>query len=85
MEIAGSQEFALARLQPAFAGLGLTLGAVSISARVVGDGAMAATQASIAMAAHGSGAAALNGSKGFELLIAEARSIPIQEAIAVRA
>ena len=46
---------------------------------------MAATQASIAMAAHGSGAAALNGSKGFELLIAKARLIPIQEAIAVRA
>jgi hypothetical protein len=55
------------------------------NARVVGDGAIAATQASIAMAAQGSGAAALNGSKGFELLIAEARSIPIQEAIAVRA
>jgi hypothetical protein len=85
MEIAGSQEFALAGRQPAFAGLGLTLGAVSISARVVGDGAIAATQASVAMAAQVSGAAALNGSKGFELLIAEARSIPIQEAIAVRA
>jgi len=37
------------------------------------------------MATKGSGAAALNGSKGFELLKAEARSIPIQEAIAVRA
>jgi hypothetical protein len=37
------------------------------------------------MATQDSGAAALNGSKGFELLIVEARSIPIQEAIAVRA
>ena len=37
------------------------------------------------MAAQGSGAAALNGPKGFELLKAEARSIPIQEAIAWRA
>ena len=35
MEIAGSQEFELACRQPALAGLGLTLGAVPISARVV--------------------------------------------------
>src|SRR2546428_555703 len=50
MEIVGSQEFALAGRQPAFACLGLTLGTVSISARVVRDGAIAATQASIAVA-----------------------------------
>jgi len=37
------------------------------------------------MAAEGSGATARNGTKGFELLKAKARSIPIQEAIAVRA
>jgi hypothetical protein len=37
------------------------------------------------MATQSSGAAALNGPECFELLIAEARSIPIQEAIAVRA
>ena len=63
MEIAGSQEFALAGLQPAVAGLGLTLGAVSISARVVRDSLITAAQASIAMPAEVSGAAALNGSK----------------------
>src|SRR5208337_1880381 len=37
------------------------------------------------MATQGSGAAAQNGTKGFELLKAKARSIPIQEAIALRA
>ena len=35
------------------------------------------------MSAQGSGAAALNGTKGFELLKVEARSIPLQEAIAL--
>src|SRR5437867_4384491 len=85
MEIAGSQEFAFPCCQPALACLCLTLGAVTISARVVRDRPIAAAQASIAMSAEGSGATALNGTKGFELLKAEARSIPIQEAIAVRA
>jgi hypothetical protein len=37
------------------------------------------------MPAQGSCAAALNGTKGFELLKVKARSIPIQEAIALHA
>ena len=37
------------------------------------------------MPTEGSGATALNGTKRFELLKVKARSIPIQEAIAVRA
>jgi hypothetical protein len=37
------------------------------------------------MPAEGRGAAALNGTKGFELLKVKARSIPIQETIAVYA
>src|SRR5437016_12808810 len=85
MEVAGGQEFSLAGRQPALAGLGLALGAVPVSARVVGDGLMTAVRAGIAMTAQRCGAAALNGAKGFELLKAKAGSIPIQEAIAVRA
>ena len=85
MEIAGVEEFAFPCRQPAFARLRLTLGAVAISTRVVGDGLITATRASIAMPAQGGGAAALNGTKGFELLKVEARSIPIQEAIALHA
>ena len=53
-------------------------------ARVVGDGLISAPLASVAMPAEGSGAAALNGPKGFELLKAKARPIPIQEAITMR-
>ena len=45
MEVAGSQEFA-------FAGLCLALGAVPVSARVVGDGLMPAVRAGIAMTAE---------------------------------
>ena len=85
VEIAGVQEFAFPRRQPALARLRLALGAVPVSARVVGDGLMTASRTSIAMAAERSGAAAQNGAKSFELLKAEARSIPIQEAIALRA
>src|SRR5437899_7146734 len=85
MEVAGGQEFAFPSRQPAFACLCLALGAVPISARVVGDGLMTAVGAGIAMTAQRCGAAAQNGPKRFELLKAKAGSIPIQEAIAVRA
>ena len=43
MEITGSHEFALSGRQPALAGLCLALGAVPVSARVVGDGLIATT------------------------------------------
>ena len=85
MEITGVEEFAFPGGQPALACLCLTLGAVPIATRVVGDGLITAARASIAMPAEGDSAAALNGTKGFELLKVKARSIPIQEAIAVRA
>src|SRR5438132_9005838 len=49
MEVAGGQEFAFAGRQPALAGLCLALGAVPISARVVGDGLMTAVRTGIAM------------------------------------
>jgi hypothetical protein len=53
VELASVEEFALAGCEPALAGLGLTLGAVPISTRVVGDGLITATLASIAMPAEG--------------------------------
>src|SRR5438876_1252966 len=46
---------------------------------------MPAARASVPMADQSRGATAQNGTKGFELLKAKAQSIPIQEAIAVRA
>ena len=69
VEIAGVEEFAFPCRQPALARLCLTLGTVAIATRVVGDGLIPATRASIAMPAEGGSAAALNGTKGFELLI----------------
>src|SRR5215469_15438548 len=84
MEIVGGQKFAFPCRQPAFPSLCLALGTVSVSARVVGDGLIIAARALVAMSTQGRGAAALNGTKGFELLKVEARSIPIQKAIALR-
>src|SRR5208337_1015901 len=85
MEIAGVEEIVLPCCDPALTSLRLTLGAVAIATRVVGDGLIPAALTGIAMAAEGSGAAALNGSQGFELLVVQARSIPLQKAIALHA
>jgi len=85
MEIAGGQEFSLAGRQPTLARLGLALGTMPISARVVRDDLMSAAQACIPVATQRCGAAALNGTKRFELLEVKARSIPVQEAIALSA
>src|SRR6266496_3323083 len=85
MEVAGGQEFALAGRQPTLARLRLALGAVPISARVVRDSLMIAVRAGIAMTTQRCGAAAQNRPKRFELLKTKTGSIPIQEAIAVRA
>ena len=68
MEVTGGQEFAFAGRQPALASLCLALGAVPVSARVVGDGLMTAAWAGIAMTTQRCGAAAQNGPKRFELL-----------------
>src|SRR6516162_1072990 len=85
VEVAGAKKFAFSSRQPALASLCLTLGAVPVSTRVVRDDLITAALASIAMPAEGSGATALNGPKSFELLKIKARSIPLQEAIALRA
>jgi hypothetical protein len=44
---------------------------------------MTAAQAGILVSTQGGGAAALNGTKRFELLKVKAGSIPVQEAIAL--
>jgi hypothetical protein len=85
MEVAGGQEFSLAGGQPTLARLGLTLGAVPISARVVRDGLMSATRACIPMATQCCGAAALNATKCFELAGSQSWIDNVQEAIALSA
>jgi hypothetical protein len=68
VKVAGGQEFSLAGRQPALTRLGLALRAMPISARVVRDDLRSAAQARIAVTAQCCGAAALNGTKRFELL-----------------
>ena len=70
---------------PALASLRLTLGAVAIATRVVGDGLIPAALTGIAMPAEGSGAAALNRSQGLELLEIQARSIAVEKTLALGA
>ncbi len=66
--VAGRQEFLSARLQPAVAGLSLTLGAVPISARVVRDGAISTAGTLIAMPAERGGATTLDGRQDLAVL-----------------
>ena len=68
VHVAGGQEFLPARLQPTVAGLGLTLGTVPISARVVRDGAIPAAGTLIAMPAERGGAATLDGRQDLAVL-----------------
>ena len=44
MKVAGGQQFPLACGKPAFARLALTLGAVPVSAGIIGEGLMAAAR-----------------------------------------
>src|SRR5260370_7020440 len=56
--VAHRQQFLLALGEPLFASVGLALGTVPVTTRIVGDGLMAAVGALIAMSAERSGAAA---------------------------
>ena len=84
VKIAGVEKFCFPSRQPALTRLRLTLRTVPIATRVVGDGLITSAWASISMPAQVSSSTALNGTKGFELLKVKARSIPLQEAIAMR-
>src|SRR5215469_9886361 len=84
MEVGGRQKFSFSCRQPALTCLRLALGAVPISAGVVGDLLAATLRTHIHMTTQGGGAAALNGTKGFVLLKVEAGSIAIQEVVALR-
>ena len=68
MDVGGRQEFPTARLQPTVSGVSLALGAVPVSAGVVGDGAIPAAGTLIAMPAQGGGTAALDGRQHFAML-----------------
>jgi len=71
VNVAGGEKFLTARLDPALAGVGLTLGTMPITARVVRDGAIAAARALIHVPAENGGAAAFNGPQDFQVLAGE--------------
>lgn len=81
------QEFPAALLEPTIPGVSLALGAMPVSARVVGDGATSAARTLIEMTAERGGAAALDGVQDLEVLagnplptvLDESRSRPADE------
>jgi hypothetical protein len=81
VHVAGGQEFLSARLQPAVAGLGLTLGAVPISTGVVRDGAIPAAGTLIAVPAERGGAATLNGRQDLAVLGGQPRATTFDESL----
>ena len=80
--IVGRKQLLLAGGQPLITRVGLALWAVAIAARVVRDGLMAAAFTSVAVSAECGRAAALDGSKHFQLGPRKELSTAIQESIA---
>src|SRR5713101_9309217 len=68
MDVAGREKLLATRCEPAVASPRLTLWAVPVAARVVGDGAMSAASAFIEMAAERGGATPPNGQQHFHVL-----------------
>src|SRR6202035_3464295 len=80
MDVARREKFSLTCGDPAFAGRGLTLCAVSIAAAVVGDGGtMPAAGALIEMTAECGGTTPRNGQENFDVLPAEPLAISFDE------
>jgi hypothetical protein len=86
VDVGGGQQFTTARRDPAFARTGLTLGAVPVATRVVGDGGtMSAAGALIDMAAEGGGATARDGQQDLEVGPAEPVTVALDEVSACAA
>jgi hypothetical protein len=85
VHIAGGQQLAFPRLEPAQAGIALTLGAVPVSARVVGDGGMSAVRALIAMSTQRSGTAACDGQQHLLVLAVDPLATAFNEGLSCAA
>jgi len=77
--IAHWQEFLLPLVQPLLPGIRLTLRAMPVTARVVGDGLIAAAQALVAVSAQCSRTAAPDRCEHFDLRPGQRRAIVFQE------
>jgi hypothetical protein len=71
MDVRRGEKLLATRCEPAIASSCLTLWAVPISARVVGDGAMSAARAFIEMPAENGGTTLRNGQEHFDMLPAD--------------
>src|SRR5712692_2049871 len=83
VEIADVQQFLLSISQPAVTSVGEALRAVPIAARVIRDGAMTATGATIQMTTECRRAAMFDGSQHFQLLPGQPGPAALDEVLAV--
>ena len=83
MEVCRRQDFLFASSQPALACLCLALGAMPVTARVVGNGLMTAAWTGVEMATQGCCTAVLDSTEHLQLLKAEARSVSVEKAVAL--
>jgi hypothetical protein len=81
MDIARRQQLPLALLEPAGASVALALRAVPVTARVIGDGSMAAAGAAIAMATERSGTATRDRSEHLLMLSVDPPATAVDEAL----
>ena len=81
MHVACGQQFALALLKPADAGVALALRGVPVTAGVIEDGRMSAAEALIAMAGERGRTATCDGSQHLLMLCVDPHSAAIDEAL----
>src|SRR5258707_2390974 len=81
MHIARREKLLATRRKPAVASARLTLGAVPVAARVVGDGAMSTAGAFIEMAAERGGATPRHGQQHFDVLPGDPRTASFDESV----
>ncbi len=85
VHVAGGQQLPFPRLEPAQAGVALTLGAVPVSARVVRDGRMSAVRALITMSTQRGGAAACDGQQHLFVLAVDPPATALNEGLSCTA
>ena len=79
VKIRNIEQFRLPRLQPSRAGRGLTLGAVTIATRIVGEAAISAGVARLFVSAQGGGAASGEIAEGLALLVPQDGAVAGQQ------
>src|SRR5215469_16417942 len=81
MDIGDRQEFVLTSRDPAITSPILALGAMAITAAVVGDGLIATARAMVAMSTQGCGTATSNGLEHFAVSPVDPAAVVLDEAI----